>query len=60
MAAAAPLKPPHWRKAPPGRVLGELYRRDPAKPEDVNFGLNVIPETTGGTIRVGDPVTVYS
>ena len=36
------------------------YRRDPAKPEDVNFGLNVIPETTGGTIRVGDPVTAYS
>mgnify|MGYP003350748504 FL=1 len=35
------------------------YRRDPAKPEDVNFGLNVIPETTGGTIRVGDPVTVF-
>ena len=27
----ARLKPPHWRKAPPGRVLGELYRRDPAK-----------------------------
>ena len=36
------------------------YRRDPAKPEDVNFGLNVIPETTGGTIRVGDPVTVFA
>ena len=27
----ARLKPPHWRKAPPARVLGELYRRDPAK-----------------------------
>ena len=27
----ARLKPPHWRKAPPGRVLGELYRRDAAK-----------------------------
>lgn len=27
----ARLKPPHWRKAPPGRVLGDLYRRDPAK-----------------------------
>jgi beta-N-acetylhexosaminidase len=25
----ARLKPPHWRKAPPGRVLGELYARDP-------------------------------
>src|SRR5690349_910958 len=24
----ARLKPPHWRKAPPGRVLGELYARD--------------------------------
>ena len=27
----ARLKPPHWRKAPPGRVLGELYLKDPAK-----------------------------
>lgn len=27
----ARLKPPHWRKAPPGRVLGEFYRHDPAK-----------------------------
>ena len=25
----ARLKPPHWRKAPPGRVFGELYARDP-------------------------------
>ena len=24
----ARLKPPHWRKAPPGRALGELYARD--------------------------------
>jgi beta-N-acetylhexosaminidase len=24
----ARLKPPHWRKAPPARLLGELYRRD--------------------------------
>src|SRR6185503_465946 len=24
-------KPPHWRKAPPARVLGELYASDPAK-----------------------------
>ncbi len=34
------------------------YRRDPRKPEDVNFGQNVIPEGTTGVIRVGDPVTV--
>jgi beta-N-acetylhexosaminidase len=25
----ARLRPPHWRKAPPARVLGELYARDP-------------------------------
>lgn len=25
----ARLTPPHWRKAPPGRVLGELYARAP-------------------------------
>ncbi len=25
----ARLKPPHWRRAPPGRVLGELYARNP-------------------------------
>lgn len=25
----ARLKPPHWRKAPPARLLGELYERDP-------------------------------
>src|SRR5262249_54131122 len=24
----ARLKPPHWRKAPPARLLGELYERD--------------------------------
>ena len=24
----ARLKPPHWRKAPPARLLGELYRRN--------------------------------
>ncbi|MCG6857763.1 MAG: beta-N-acetylhexosaminidase [Salaquimonas sp.] len=23
------LRPPHWREYPPGRLLGELYRRDP-------------------------------
>jgi beta-N-acetylhexosaminidase len=27
----ARLKPPHWRKAPPARLLGELYRRDPER-----------------------------
>src|SRR5215470_13202153 len=25
----ARLKPPHWRKAPPARLLGELYARNP-------------------------------
>jgi len=25
----ARLRPPHWRKAPPARVLGELYTRNP-------------------------------
>jgi len=25
----ARLRPPYWRRAPPGRVLGELYARDP-------------------------------
>ena len=34
------------------------YRRDARKPEDVNFGQNVIPEGSTGVIRVGDPVTV--
>src|SRR5436190_10662550 len=23
------LRPPHWRKAPPARLLGELYARNP-------------------------------
>jgi beta-N-acetylhexosaminidase len=27
----ARLKPPHWRKAPPARVLGELYARNPER-----------------------------
>ncbi|MFM9081529.1 MAG: MOSC domain-containing protein [Opitutaceae bacterium] len=34
------------------------YRRDARKPEDVNFGQNVIPEGSTGVIRVGDPVVV--
>jgi beta-N-acetylhexosaminidase len=25
------LRPPHWRKAPPARLLGELYARDPER-----------------------------
>lgn len=36
------------------------YRRDPHKPEDVNFGQNVVPEGEAGVIRVGDPVAVES
>jgi len=32
------------------------YRRDPADPTDVNFGLNLIHETKRGTVRVGAPV----
>jgi beta-N-acetylhexosaminidase len=27
----ARLRPPHWRKGPPARLLGELYARDPEK-----------------------------
>lgn len=27
----ARLKPPHWRKAPPAKVFGDLYARDPEK-----------------------------
>ncbi len=27
----ARLKPPHWRKAPPAKALGDLYRRDPER-----------------------------
>ncbi len=27
----ARLKPPHWRRAPPARVLGDLYECDPEK-----------------------------
>ncbi|MFM9031374.1 MAG: MOSC domain-containing protein, partial [Opitutaceae bacterium] len=34
------------------------YRRDARKPEDVNFGQNVIPEGSTGGIRVGAPVVV--
>jgi uncharacterized protein YcbX len=45
------------RGTEPLRTLAQ-YRRDPAKPEDVNFGQNVIPEATRGVIRVGDPIVV--
>ena len=27
----ARLRPPHWRQAPPARLLGEVYARDPEK-----------------------------
>jgi beta-N-acetylhexosaminidase len=27
----ARMRPPHWRKAPPARLLGELYARDPER-----------------------------
>ncbi|MDP2330550.1 MAG: glycoside hydrolase family 3 protein [Reyranella sp.] len=27
----ARLRPPHWRKAPPARLLGDIYARDPAR-----------------------------
>ncbi|WP_422001249.1 beta-N-acetylhexosaminidase [Reyranella sp.] len=27
----ARLRPPHWRKAPPARLLGDLYHRDPER-----------------------------
>ena len=27
----ARMRPPHWRKAPPARLLGELYTRDPER-----------------------------
>lgn len=27
----ARLRPPHWRRAPPARLLGELYARDPER-----------------------------
>ncbi len=37
------------------------FRRDPADPTDVNFGVNLINETKqGGVIRVGDEVTLLS
>lgn len=41
----------------PLRTLA-TYRRDPAAPQEVNFGQNLIQETKAGTLRVGDPVVV--
>jgi len=43
----------------PLRTLA-TYRRDPAEPTDVQFGVNLIHETLQGTLRVGDPVTLNS
>lgn len=40
----------------PLRTLA-TFRRDPAAPHEVAFGLNLIHETPAGTLRVGDPVT---
>jgi len=37
-----------------------MYRRDPAEPTDVNFGINLIHETKRGTIRVGDALMLES
>lgn len=34
------------------------YRRDPADPTNVNFGINLIHETKRGVVRVGDTVQV--
>lgn len=39
----------------PLRTLA-AFRRDPANPTDVNFGINLIHETKRGTVRVGDLV----
>lgn len=41
----------------PLRTLA-TYRRDPADPTDVNFGINLIHETKRGTLRVGAEVTL--
>jgi len=43
----------------PLRTLA-TYRRDPAKPADVNFGQNLIHETKSGVLKVGDEVQVLS
>jgi uncharacterized protein len=42
----------------PLRTLA-TYRRDPAKPSDVNFGQNLIHETKTGHLRVGAAVEMW-
>lgn len=39
----------------PLRTLA-TYRRDSVDPTDVNFGQNLIHETTSGVLRLGDPI----
>jgi len=39
----------------PLRTLA-TFRRDPADPTDVNFGINLIHETKAGTLHLGDPI----
>jgi uncharacterized protein len=43
----------------PLRTLA-TYRRDAAKPADVNFGQNFLHETKAGALRRGDPVRVLA
>jgi MOSC domain-containing protein len=45
------------RGVEPLRTLAS-FRRDPLEPTDVNFGTNLLNETKGGVLRVGDPVTI--
>jgi|SRR5580658_6243261 MOSC domain-containing protein len=45
------------RGVEPLRALG-AFRRDPAEPSAVNFGMNLVNETKSGVLRVGDPVAV--
>ncbi len=43
------------RGVEPLRTLA-AYRRDPAKPNDVNFGQNLLHQTKRGVLRIGDTV----
>jgi uncharacterized protein YcbX len=45
------------RGVEPLRTLAS-FRRDPAEPSDVMFGVNLLNESKSGVLRVGDPVTV--
>jgi uncharacterized protein YcbX len=45
------------RGVEPLRTLAK-FRRNPVAPTDVIFGVNLLIETKGGVLRVGDPVTV--